>query len=751
MILATLQFEGIHNGWLWILMVTFGAAFMIWTYREIFRRTQRKFTWVLLGLRAVGLLALLVALAKPTWTAENNLVDPGHLAVVLDDSESMSLEGRYSQAQKGIDALRQKMENGKSSERLEVDVFDISGEPVGDALPEKPRAERTDLVRAVTNVISQLRSQLLVGVVVVSDGVDNTGREDTVELAESSVPIYGVGFRSDPDAARLDLELSNVQAPQRVMVNNQTDVQVTVRKSAGPAVSATVSVRRGVDQAANPVTVELGAGQTQQRVQIKLEPNEAGDFVYTAWVSTPSGEKGLANNSKHFPLRVDANAIGVLYIEGFLRYEYKFLRQRLDDDPDIHLVTALRRTNPNRPSVTGPRVSITPEVLKNIDLVILGDMEADYLSPAEYQTLIGWVEQGIGDEEAGADKDRSHSLLVLGGYHSFGPDGFISTPLSDCLPVVFAGDGVRQSEDPFVLELSEAGALHPIFRIASDHVQNKTMWHTSPPLLGSSLVQRAKAGAEILAVHPGLRMDDQPAVVIATGRYGSGQTMVINADTTWRWTRVKRIAGQSDSLYSRFWSQTVRWLTGRDLEQKRAPIVVSTDRPDYDVGKPVSIKVERQPSVADSSDSADGDVTVEVTDEAGGRQAVPMRTGSAEPNVFRGQYFPRTGGRYEVAAQVAADGVPSANQTTEFLVHGSELELSETGTNQQLLKSIANRSGGVYVDINKIDELAGSIERKERVISRVRRSEYWNAPPLFVLFLLAITGEWLLRRRNHLV
>ena len=502
-----------------------------------------------------------------------------------------------------------------------------------------------------------------------------------------------------------------------------------------------------MEEAATPVTVELGAGRTRERVPVKLEPKEAGDFVYTAWVTTPTGEKSQGNNSKHFPLRVDANAIGVLYFEGFMRYEYKFLRQRLEDDPDIQLVTALRRTNPARAAVTTSRVTITPELLENTDLVILGDMESDYLTPAEYQTLSSWIEKGNADQET-ADEKRSHSLLVLGGYHSFGPEGFSQTPLAEILPVVFAADGIRQSEDPFVLELTENGIAHPIFRLASDSVQNTTMWQASPPLLGSSLVQRAKAGAEILAVNPGFRFDDQPAVVIATGRYGAGQTMVITADTTWRWTRVARIVGRSDSLYARFWSQTIRWLTGRDLEQKRAAIVVSTDRPDYDVSKPVSIKVVRQITAADASV---GDVTVEVTDEAGSRQAVPMRTGSAEPNVFQGQYFPQAGGRYEVHARITADGLPNANQTTEFLVHGSELELTETGTNQQLLKSISNRSGGVYVDIEEIDKLAGSIDRKERRISRVQRSEYWNAPPLFVLFLLAITGEWMLRRRNHLV
>ena len=96
---------------------------------------------------------------------------------------------------------------------------------------------------------------------------------------------------------------------------------------------------------------------------------------------------------------MDANAIGVLYFEGFMRYEYKFLRQRLEDDPDIQLVTALRRTNPARAAATTSRVTITPELLENTDLVILGDMERDYLTPAENQTLSSLIEKGNADQE----------------------------------------------------------------------------------------------------------------------------------------------------------------------------------------------------------------------------------------------------------------------------------------------------------------------------------------------------------------
>ena len=424
-------------------------------------------------------------------------------------------------------------------------------------------------------------------------------------------------------------------------------------------------------------------------------PSEAGSFVYTASVSTDIGEQLLANNSRHFPLQVDADAIGVLYLEGFLRYEYKYLKNRLEDDPDVSLVSVVRRANPERVDLASGDTLITPERLENLDLVILGDMEGDYLSDGEYEALKNWVDEG-------------HALLVLGGYHSFGADGFRNTPLAGVLPVVFADDGVEQSEEPFVLDLTQRGRQHPIFEITGDGVKDLTLWSTAPQLLGSSLVARAKAGAEVLAVNPNIRLDGQPAVVIATGRYGSGRAMVVTADTTWRWTRLTRVAGKSDTLYSRFWSQTVRWVTGRDIEEKRSQIVVSTNRPDYEVGKEVSIRVRKQ---TDTGSEATGDIVVEVADETGKRIPIEVRSGSAEPDLFVASFYPSSGGRYEVNASLKSEGKTVANKTAEFLVHGSDLELADTGTNRSLLKSISQKSGGVYVDVEDADNLADSIQR----------------------------------------
>lgn len=609
-LLASLELENVHHAWLWWLAVASGIGLLVATYRSIFARGERRLVWALLLLRAAGLAALVLALARPVWTHVAELVDPGRVAIVLDDSVSMSLadaagQSRYSRAKAAAERWRQAIAVGDGKTEMAANWFDIAGEPLTGDLPAEPRAARTDLIAAVRRAARQLRSQPLTGVIVVSDGMDNTGVDQAQELAELPVPVYTVGFPPDADASGLDLAVTNVAAPERVIVHNDIKVDVRVAKKSGPAVDAALVIKRGEHELARQ-SVSLPDGDAEELVNMSLRPAEPGTFVYTASVTAAAGEWQMANNARHFPLVVDADAIKVFYLEGFLRFEYKFLKNRLEDDPDISLASVVRRANPRQSGAASHGELLTPERLNDIEVVILGDLDAGDLTGDEYRAVVEWVEAG-------------HALLVLGGYHSFGEQGFRTTPLAEALPVVFAqgaaGEGAAQSEDPFVLQLTEQGRQHPIFQISGDRVKDAALWDSAPQLSGTCLVERAKPGADVLAVDPSVASDSGPAVVIATQRYGAGHTMVIAADTTWRWSRFARVAGQADTIYARFWSQTIRWLAGRDLKDSRPPLIVSTNSPDYEVGKPVEVRVVRAEQKTGDSKVApalrDGDAVAE--------------------------------------------------------------------------------------------------------------------------------------------
>ena len=117
--------------------------------------------------------------------------------------------------------------------------------------------------------------------------------------------------------------------------------------------------------------------------------------------------------------------------------------------------------------------------------------------------------------------------------------------------------------------------------------------------------------------------------------------------------------------------------------------------------------------------------------------------------------YPDGIGRHVIVARSTLDGKTVANSNVELLVHGADMEIADTRTNPQVLRQItAERGAGFYVDINEADTLGKRLQpdRRERTITRARDArEYWNSPFLFCFFLVAVTGEWWLRRNNRLV
>ena len=129
-----LQLENVQSVWLWLLGIVAVAALLFVVYRSIFQRPERRLTWVLLALRGAGILALLLALARPVWTQTTTLTAPGRLAIVLDDSRSMSLahtggKSRYEWALEAVTRLKRQVEEGEGA-RVQVELFGIDGKPI---------------------------------------------------------------------------------------------------------------------------------------------------------------------------------------------------------------------------------------------------------------------------------------------------------------------------------------------------------------------------------------------------------------------------------------------------------------------------------------------------------------------------------------------------------------------------------------------------------------------------------------------
>lgn len=760
-ILGTLTFQNGDPPWFWILLFVGALAVLALTYKGLYQRSKQRLTWMLLALRVLALVVLLLALVKPAWKSQVQRTEQPIIAVVLDDSQSMSLPHRTLAAgtdetgvwtpryRKAVRLLYGSQIGQRLHERANVALFDITGKPI-DQPPREPNAEQTDLGRALGTVAERLRGQPAASVLLISDGLDTTGRRNFLAMQDYPLHLYGVGFPQPPAAEKsaVDLAIQSIQSPQRTLVNNSVPVKLLVSKDGGGELNVPIYLERAGTTLMTE-HVKLPTGSIQQMFTLNFTPTEPGNFVFSARLSAKGNEPTIDNNRRMFRLTVHANSIRVLYIEGILRSEYSFLHERLSQDPDIDLATFVRSSNPEQTSPTGALLNgelINAERIEKIDVILLGDFEARMLDEQTYRVLRDWVDGG-------------GAMMVLGGYHNLGAKGLWLTPLADALPVEPLGEssrGFEQIEHRVTLVLTEEGKRHPVFTITGDRIRDEAQWQDLPSLHGMVATGGPKPGAAILARGrvTGATTGDDGAILLTTQSFGKGTVAVLAADTTWRWSRLPRMAGRPDTLYVRFWSQLIRWLAKRDVHNHPTALLVSTDEAAYDRGQRVTIQVQRNPTVLlPSQKGQDLALKVTVRSPEGRRVQVPTRRLSADPNQWRASYFPDRGGHFQIEASLTTQGTDVANQWTEFLVKGSTLEVDNPTTNPHFLDQLARFTGGAYADIDDETAIAQMIEQlpsEPRTTVQVRTDRLWNNPAMFAVFLVLVTAEWIGRRRHRL-
>jgi uncharacterized membrane protein len=763
MLIANFYFEHFEPVWFWLLVLAFALALLVSTYAGMYRRSGRPLAWWLLGLRLAGVGLLLLAILKPVWSHQLRRVTRPVLAVVVDNSESMSLpaEGADGRSLPRYQWARDWLDQAPVAQQLardfDVKWFGIDGRPL-EKLPGEPEVEQTDLVDALESVAARVRGQGPRAVVLISDGQDTQARPNAMTLDEYPLPVFALGFGQHGNQENsFDLALASVAAPERVRVHNSVAVKLLVKKDGGPALTVPVLIERA-GEVLHRETIELPAGSAHVPATLNFTPDEVGDFVLSARLESPAGERTAANNAQAFRLRVEAEPMHVLLVEGTLRIEFTFLRDHLQQDPDIDLATLVRAASPAGASATAALLGgelITAERLKKIDVVLLGDFEARMLENESYQALHDWVEAGGG-------------LMVLGGYENLSPAGFWQTPLAELLPVEQA-DIPRQIDRPFQFSLTPEGLAHPAMSLSGNSLEDAALWQALPQLAGIVGVGKAKPGVVVLSRYPDANPTDADKIaaggndsaggeiVLAAQSFGKGRVGLLAADTTWRWSRLVRLAGRSDAMYVRFWSQWVRWLAGRDVRSQGTPLAITTDKPGYRRGEKVSVTVRRNPAALVPGASA-GATQLKLSVRTPDSAAIELKpvAGSADPDTWTAEYFPERGGRFQIdAALTAGDARETvANAAADFYVRGSDLELDNPSTDSAALASIARRTGGMYADI---DDTAGqarwleALPTSQRVKYEVKTERLWNHPLLLLGFVGLLTGEWFLRRRQHWV
>jgi uncharacterized membrane protein len=736
---AAIYFE-FPQGWLFALPLGLALAFAIWRQRRAGVATRR--IAGLGALRAMALLVLVFLAARPIWmTWEPPASATRSVMLLMDRSQSMSLEehdmSRYQQA---LGFLRERLLPALRAASLPVQamLFD-QGVEVADGpklASATPNGKRTNLGGAVAQALDT-SAQPPLAVIALTDGIVNESADNThalTALVDARVPFIGVGFGSDQGVRTLSLR--EVEAPSIVSTKTAFSIAAQLEMINADDMPAFDLLLFRDGQMSQKRTVLPGKGSRTWLESFPVTEEKQGVHNYAVQLLPPSlpGLK-CVNMLANTAVRIsDEKELRVLYIQGALTWDYKFISLALRNDQTIKM-TGLTRTS--KQSVFRQNVESAGELMNGFPtsleelapfrVVVLSNLRPTDLTPAQQEVLARFCgELGGG-------------VLMIGGPATF-DTSWQSSRLEQLLPVVFSVNrGVLGLDRPFRMELTQDALQHPVFQIA-DNRGMREAWAQLPTFTQYGRVDAAKPGASVWAVH---QTDEGPQgrrILMASQRYGAGLSAVVCIQNFWRW----RLAKDSEpQQFDRFWRQLFRFLS----EVGRQDVAIHLADQELHPQMDVQVVLEKQPNPKNITDP-NRKFFVRVEDG----QKKLLHEATVELESGRPVDFRFHADKADIYTVTVSDAMKVPIATRPIEIRDVNVEFQDTARNMETLQQWASVSDGLAVKVEDCRDAADLVAQIKAKIEQVRHGKPMRQPIgvngwLLTLVLGCLGSEWLLRKR----
>ncbi|MFM7107788.1 MAG: hypothetical protein ACKOZU_04185 [Planctomycetaceae bacterium] len=714
--------------------------------------------WVLVGLRLGAFLALVACMLRPAITATRKARQQGTVIVLADASESMTVADgpggrtRWEEMRAALDAARPAARALTAGGDFDVALsrFDRGLAPVAaaaddpfplDAWADAATADETAIGAAIDDAARAAGGRTVAGVIVLSDGAqhayaprDLPPQSAARRLAEAGVPLWSVTFgQQRAEGQGRDVAVVNLSVADTVYVKNAIEVSGRVRLEglAGREVEVRLLAEEeaGRMEQVAAARVKTAGESGEETVRLAWTPRAVGERKLTLSAAAQDGEVVVANNELSTFVDVIEGGLRVLYLEGALRVEQRFLRRALAASPDMQVdfqwIDSAKRS---RWPVDLGRV-----VGGDYDVFLVGDLDAAALRPEDQKTILAKVNAGAG-------------IAFLGGAHAFEAGGWAASELRGLVP--FAADPLaRQPFDQPVREsLHLPGPLKmlpdpqrgdvSILRLGKDGDQ-RAAWAALPTLEGANRLGRLVPSATPLAV----TQDGAPLLVARD--YGGGRVIAFAADSTWRW--VMQGAGQQ---HARFWRQLVLWLARQD-EAEGDTLWVRLAQRRISPGTP--LEFDAGLTAPDGKAAAGATLEARVVSPSGQKRPVRVaRQGESFAGTITDCAEP---GDWSLVVTATRPGAPSRERTARFTVFRQDLELANPRANPLLMRQLAEATtGGVRLP-EEIPAIFEEIGARPPVFESQEQWSWtpWDKWPPLLLMAACLCVEWFLRKRWGLV
>lgn len=665
-----------------------GYAFILYTSNYTWSKRTNQ---ILFALRLIVVSFLAFLLLGPILKLITNEYEKPTWVFLIDSSTSVG-EVIDSLGQLKLTATLSETKSSIENSGYEVKWKDLAG---NDVTAIKANGPTSDLNRGIQNIINEFEGRNLAGIVLLSDGIYNSGASPLYTPVR--VPIYSVGLGDTTE--RLDLILKNVAFNKVAYQGNKFPLKAQVLMQGIENQEVSVSVLKDgkvlVNEKKNTGTKSL------IDFDFQLDAAEKGIQRYDISVKPFDQESNKRNN---------AMSIFIEVVDG----KKKIVLVAPAPHPDIKALRAVVEKNSNYEFI--------------VHIPGVANADAGYLKPGAAELVI--FHQVV--DMAGRTlpilnslSKGSSSILVM-----IGSQTNLRQLPAHQIPLQFEGRGQWDEVTPIVNnEFRDFGFSENSNGVFSRYppVQVPFGKFTYPPKANVLLYQQIGSVAT-----------DRP--LLLSWEEGERKMAVLIGEGLWRW-RLNEFADNGNTeMFDELFSKLIQYLSTLEDKRKFRSFPLQNEFSD---SEPVVIESQ---VYNDLFELVHGNtIQLQLRDEQG---KVINYSYTTSPGGSRYRIGGLKEGVYRFKASTTlSDKTEEVNG--QFLIKAQNVEAQNLTADVGLLRKLSSETGGKFYNAGQLSILASDLE-KTKAASLIHSEETFNQlinlKWVFFLLLGLISAEWFLRK-----
>ena len=678
------------------------AVALLFAYRFWMSSLSQIYRGIILTLRGLLLAVMLLLLFDPQIVWTHNILRPPRIGVFLDNSLSMSHHPSASAATVFSQVTTVVDWANKNGYEPVIMTFGESVTPRENLRFTYNPDERLTSFNPLAEVWQ--KSDLAAGFLF-SDGVATSGRDPSAVAGAPGFPIFTVGVGDT--ITGLDLSIADLRYPLSLLDQQPGSIVVTVRASNTNGRRSRLLIFQE-DQLIYSEPIRIGSRDFVKDFEAPVVGRLDGPRFRVELMVLPE-ESNIDNNRRDFQIDVLPGQRQITLLTGALSPNSALLGSWLEETMHARVdrLTYLRgRWRGDAARFWSSRQH----------LVVLDNYPTSRLPEGHVERLLAKLQ-----------RERTPILVVVG------PDNanrqFVRLMRSLGVRIRSAMDslGVSHQLRPAAQRLgSGARRLNP---------ERPGTKLPPVPLVHLLLDQGNRSLTAILE-------DDDGNRVISYGQVGStklGLLLVPNLSAT----HLKLSHASMGGYLEGIWKAIVEW----SLEPEGfSQYVVQPDRRQYHLGEKVLLRgIVRDRAGIKTPQPF---LTLEI-DGPGGAATVALNY-DFEDGEYKGDFWPAESGTYRLLAD-QPEGRGSATVRSTFHVQAGRVELETLIQNRYALERLAQATGGHYVHLQALEGTLSQLDFSAKATTRAVHYSIWQFSYLWVVPVILLGLEWILRRVAGLI